>query len=290
MIKVNNLIYYLKTKILTHTPQNYRFQSVLYLKLLSKIYCLAKNLNPILKISREKFREGALISINFEDDKRIFVQDFNRCNRFISGYERALTRIWLQYGLDDFNRKYKFDIVIDIGANIGEFSLAAVQHGCKKIYAFEPDPICYLCLVKNSQNHQKKIKTMNFALSNSNKKTPFYLSGSSADSSLIKPIDSFNKMYLETHRLDEIAEIQALKKIDLLKMDAEGAEPEVLEGCIGVLDRIRSFTIDVGPERKGKSTYNLVAQFFLRNEIDYKYIIHGSGRQLIHAGELAKND
>jgi len=117
-----------------------------------------------------------------------------------------------KYGLENFNRKYKFDIVIDIGANIGEFSLAAVQHGCKKIYAFEPDPTCYVCLVKNSQNHQKKIKTMNFALSNSNKKTPFYLSGSSADSSLIKPIDSFNKIYLETHRLDEIAEIQALKK------------------------------------------------------------------------------
>jgi FkbM family methyltransferase len=290
LIKIYNFIYYLKTKILTRTPQNYSFRSVLYLKLLSKIYCFAKNLNSIRKITRENFSEGTLISVNFEDDKSIFVQDFIRCNRFISGYERALTRIWLQYGLGNSNPKYKFDTVIDIGANIGEFSLAAVQHDCKKVYAFEPDPTCFVCLVKNSKNHQQIIKTMNFALSSLNKKTPFYLSGRSADSSLIEPIDFLNKIYLETQRLDEISEIQALKKIDLLKMDAEGAEPEVLEGCMGVLGKIRSFTIDVGPERKGKSTYNLVAQFFLRNKIDYKYIIHSSGRQLIHAGELAKND
>jgi hypothetical protein len=67
-------------------------------------------------------------------------------------------------------------------------------------------------------------------------------------------------------------------------MDAEGAEPEVLEGLGQLLHKIGKYVIDVGPERKGKSTNKMVMEFFANKKIRSEFIVHKSGRALVHAG------
>ena len=39
------------------------------------------------------------------------------------------------------------------------------------------------------------------------------------------------------------------KKIKLLKLEAEGYEPEILQGCINNLENIMYISADIGPER-----------------------------------------
>ena len=52
---------------------------------------------------------------------------------------------------------------------------------------------------------------------------------------------------METVRLDQA--VAHLPRIKLLKLEAEGYEPEVIAGASGILDRIEYVSADVGFER-----------------------------------------
>jgi FkbM family methyltransferase len=54
--------------------------------------------------------------------------------------------------------------------------------------------------------------------------------------------------------LDDFIDYNKIEFIDLIKCDAEGAEPEVIEGLKKNLTKVDYITIDTGPERRGKST------------------------------------
>ena len=58
----------------------------------------------------------------------------------------------------------------------------------------------------------------------------------------IKRLDSFNFQ----------------KRIKLLKIDAEGLEPEVLEGTQNILDNIEYITVDFSPERGTEQNLTIV--------------------------------
>jgi FkbM family methyltransferase len=55
------------------------------------------------------------------------------------------------------------DVVVDIGAHVGFFSLACMLSGSKRIYAYEPLPQNYEILVRNVETLSDKIKTNNLA-------------------------------------------------------------------------------------------------------------------------------
>ena len=54
--------------------------------------------------------------------------------------------------------------------------------------------------------------------------------------------------------MDRIAEDYGIDALAFLKCDAEGAEPEVLEGGRELLRRTVRIAIDTGPERRGERT------------------------------------
>ena len=45
-----------------------------------------------------------------------------------------------------------------------------------------------------------------------------------------------------------------IPRVDFLKIEAEGYEPEILEGATEVLHCVRKIAVDASPERRGKST------------------------------------
>ena len=59
-------------------------------------------------------------------------------------------------------------IIIDVGANIGIFSLFAIKKcsGDAQIYSFEPIPITFHCLQKNLSPHKNTIKTYHQGIAN----------------------------------------------------------------------------------------------------------------------------
>ena len=69
---------------------------------------------------------------------------------------------------------------------------------------------------------------------------------------------------VQTRRLDALLPDTRIK---LLKLEAEGAEPEAIEGCRGILPRIEYISADVGFERGVEQTNTMapVTNYLLAN-------------------------
>ena len=160
-----------------------------------------------------------------------------------------------RYTLDGFVEVENGDIVIDIGAFLGEFSLPAAKIA-DNVIAIEPDTRTYDCLVKQVGDVENII-TENVLIGAENGKVTFKMAEDPTESSFIN-VDRtpYIEKELPIIRLDKFMNDRCIECIDLLKLDAEGAEPEVIEG-IGD-SNIRKVAIDAGSERKGKNTISEV--------------------------------
>jgi FkbM family methyltransferase len=165
------------------------------------------------------------------------------------------------------------DIVIDCGAHTGDFYLG-VSDLDLTYYGFEPSKKVYECLEKNliSSNNFKndKIFISDKALWKTSEKIFFYIKDSGADSSLIEPEGFTEKTEVQTTTLDEF--INRLNKpIKLLKVEAEGAEPEVLMGLNRELSKVENIVIDCGFERgvNSESTIAQCSQYLIRNGFEF---------------------
>jgi hypothetical protein len=83
---------------------------------------------------------------------------------------------------------------------------------------------------------------------------PFYVSTKNADSSFIEPKNFTDIIEVQSLRADEFILTNKIASITLLKMDAEGFEPEIIAGFGDQIVNIEFFAIDVGPERYGQET------------------------------------
>ena len=144
------------------------------------------------------------------------------------------------------------DVVFDIGAYAGAFSLA-VANEASKVYAIEPSSENYNCLCKNTAEYDN-IERIQKVLLNKEGSVELKLGRDSTDHSVID-IDGeeTNKIeYIDGTRLDNLSQELDINEIDFLKLDAEGAEPEVLEGAQNVT--VRKVAVDCGAERQGEKT------------------------------------
>ncbi|WP_253913312.1 FkbM family methyltransferase [Pseudoruegeria sp. HB172150] len=138
------------------------------------------------------------------------------------------------------------DIVLDCGANIGEFSIYCASKGART-YSFEPDPREFKALVANCT---AAMTPVNKALSDKPGVLRFFDRNESGDSSLIDPGNANQVLEVEATTLNEFVEgIPNEAPIKLLKLEAEGAEPEVLAGSENALKRIHYIAAALGPER-----------------------------------------
>ena len=196
--------------------------------------------------------------------QRVYLSDKKRLHLYKSGIEHRQKWLLRDYSLpEDLIRDG--DCVVDVGANVGELGIWAEALGAKYI-AFEPDPKAYLAL-------QKNVKGMVFdiALSDENGTAEFYLNTAEADSSLFKPETTTEKIKVKKFRLDDFfAETGKPKRIRLLKIEAEGTEPEVLKGAVETIKLAEYVAVDAGPERGGKHVIAVVLNF-----------LYGSGFEVI---------
>jgi FkbM family methyltransferase len=137
-------------------------------------------------------------------------------------------------------------VFIDVGANIGLFSLYILKKCPKvKVIAFEPNSQVRQCL-----EHTKKFNNLNiypYAIAKENKKGILYRSTHNDGG------HSINKEYEQVTQGEfENIEIRALsreflasekEKVDVIKIDVEGAEREVLEGALELIKQDRPMLI-----------------------------------------------
>ena len=217
----------------------------------------------------------------------IYIPNIQRISHFWKGTEYAFERLYNQYISFECKARAKLEsqepgTILDIGANIGEFSLFCANRFVKsKIFAFEPDPIVHKCLQLNIQSFgmESRVTVLNMALSNRNELGSFYIATSSADSSLIKPETYSEIIDIETSRLDKFLNEADISEVGLLKMDAEGFEPEVIQGLGKFTSCCKILTIDVSPERNGASTLEDSQVLFNSEKFDQE-IIRGQGNRI----------
>lgn len=134
------------------------------------------------------------------------------------------------------------DIVIDAGANVGDFTIKAAHKAKKgKVIAIEPIPE-YVEIIKQnvSINSLNNVEIINAALSNTTGLTK--ISIDSVSSSIISKKDY--SIEVQTITLNDVLKRLPSKKEVVLKMDIEGAERLVFEDP-SFLDRVRELSIEL---------------------------------------------
>lgn len=124
------------------------------------------------------------------------------------------------------------DTVLDLGANIGIFSLYA-QPIAKIVYAFEPTPDHFECLEKLIEyNEFKNIVPIRKAIANKNGKQDFFFSNNQTMNSLKEAVgDTGRKIAVDTVTLDTFFDEFDIDRVNFMKLDIEGSEGEILQGA-----------------------------------------------------------
>ncbi len=132
------------------------------------------------------------------------------------------------------------DTVVDAGAHVGYYTVIASRlvgpEG--KVYAFEPDPANFELLRKNVQvNGLTNVVIEQKALSNRKGRIKLFIaSENKGDHRIYQPEGQTRpSVDVEAVRLDEYLRGRE-SKIDVLKMDTQGAEGVILEGMTGLLE------------------------------------------------------
>ncbi len=126
------------------------------------------------------------------------------------------------------------DICMDIGANTGYYTMLMASRATKgEVHSFEPVPLVWHLLNCGILlNGFKHVCANNFAIASSDGKTSFSQATDSAYSSLI-PVGrkaEENQITISVYALDSYMAHRQLERVDILKVDVEGAEGKVLQG------------------------------------------------------------
>lgn len=139
----------------------------------------------------------------------------------------------------------KGSIIVEIGANIGTFALyAAAADANVRIYSYEPIRANFEVLLDNiaANGFQERIKAFNLGVAGTSGSREFYLA-SSPEHSFVKNDESARGVTVECVTLRDILASNRLDRVDLLKLNAEGAEYEILystpKECFDKIEEIR---------------------------------------------------
>ena len=148
--------------------------------------------------------------------------------------ELLLSGTWEEFETNLFKNNIKpDDIVIDIGAHIGYYTLIAArlvgQKG--KVYAFEPNPDTFQILKRNvKENGYKNVVLINKAISDKDSEAKLFLNKSNTgDHRLYDSKDNRKFVDVSTISLDSYFRDKN-KKINLIKMDIQGSEVKAFKG------------------------------------------------------------
>lgn len=167
-------------------------------------------------------------------------------------------------------------VFVDVGANVGIHTLVAARHlgADGRVFAFEPFPPNVERLRRNiTLNHLENVEIVPVALSDvsgevARMATRFSRSG---NATLAERSDAAQVVEVPTMRFDDWIGGKEIERIDVLKIDVEGAEERVMRGMRSTLGRVEVHRIllEINPvmlERMGSSPESLSG---LLNDLGY---------------------
>jgi FkbM family methyltransferase len=134
-------------------------------------------------------------------------------------------------------------LVIDVGANVGVFSLFAARFA-RVVYAIEPASSNYARLVPNTSRIQKIIP-LKCACAAHDGRGFLDVSGSPVAFSLMTSSSTATQEAVEVISLATLFERYRIDRCDYLKLDCEGAEFEIiLQSDPSILNRVRRIVME----------------------------------------------
>lgn len=185
----------------------------------------------------------------------------------------------LMYNKEDYQIPLNSeDIIYDLGANFGAYTMWALLQNVKHVYAFEP--------TSNNVNHLKEtfkwdtnVDIIEKAISNKNKTQTFYTFPHSVSNSLF--YNNGIPVEVECIHLEEYIKENNLLPPTIIKCDIEGAEYEFIESCSDeFLSQLRGIFLEYHLG-EGDKVWNIISRF-----LDLKFNIKSQGPPVNGMGTL----
>lgn len=177
--------------------------------------------------------------------KRFFKRNtHNKFFKVLAGFGRVLNRLYENWNHDIYSNgeltilkkisKFNPSVIIDGGANIGEYSLLVNELNPNTlIYAFEPVKSTFEKL-KSNTSHLTNIFPIEKGLFRNNCFKEINIYPSDAHSSVFElqglQYESTKKQSIELINGDDFLKNNKIKEVDFIKIDVEGAEYEAILG------------------------------------------------------------
>ena len=203
----------------------------------------------------------------------------NIINSFLSIFNLKLNKITLSnnfyYYIVRTLIHYKIDLVLDVGANTGQFSEKIINFGYeKKIISFEPMSKAYKELCLKSKGYENWEIHDRIGIGKKKETKILNISKNSVSSSVleIKKIhleQEPNLRFINKEKINLISLNELLKKKKFknkrifLKIDTQGYEKEIIKGASKVLNRLHCIMLEtsITPMYKGEESYKKIIEF-----------------------------
>lgn len=183
-------------------------------------------------------------------------------------------------------------IFLDVGANIGWFSLLARSYGATNVYSFEPNPVNVLRMCESlTLNHWKEddsVHIMQMGVGNKDEKKILHQFNPNPGAYTFdevrvsnykdkeKAVGEFQIKKLDTFA-EEMGWFQRKQRIAFFKLDVEGYEHAVIEGARKLIEArlIKYVSFEFNAKRGYKEVEPMINVFF---ESGYELYMHGRMR------------
>tara|TARA_B100001564_G_scaffold359273_1_gene380416 strand:+ start:356 stop:1132 length:777 start_codon:yes stop_codon:yes gene_type:complete len=196
---------------------------------------------------------------------------------------------WIRTNLKDG------DILWDIGANIGVFSLYAALEKKNKVLSLEPSAESYATLNANIRLNglDEYIQALCFAGSKETNLLDLFMKDTSAGASH-NSIGSGSNQFGEFEvngfqsviaiKLDDLYELKGVPSPNHMKLDVDGKELEILEGATHLLSKIDSLLVEIEGNNLKENLIkieNIISLAGLSEEVSWRD--KGSGRNRLYS-------
>jgi len=174
------------------------------------------------------------------------------------------------------------NLVLDVGANTGQYASSLFRAGYRgRVVSFEPLKKAHNALAAKAGSNPNWHLAPRMAAGNSDGEIEINISGNSKSSSILgmnevhlnaDPRSAYiGKEKADIRRLDAVAkEYFREDSVAFLKLDVQGFEKHVLEGAVGILDRVKGIEVEL-------STVALYKDQSLARELMEMIMDHGFG-------------
>ncbi len=164
---------------------------------------------------------------------------------------------------------------VDVGANVGYFALLASTLGAR-VVAYEPTPSVFARLQENVTLNGFQADLVNAAVMDQPGTLSLHLSGDDPEANSLFGNDG-QCVQVPAVSLDEDLAARGIEHVDVLKIDAEGAEPFVLDGAArllsspnppAILVEVNAFTLNCAGFQPSDILRRLEAHGYHHTEIE----------------------